>query len=95
MAQVESEDRKNKHESPDNGEGDSGKLKILDRQVVRKQGCFSGVIDYIEGCHPELGKLNGYKKGAHGWQGDETVWEHGVITPSKTFIVEDPKITRL
>jgi hypothetical protein len=56
-------------------------VEVLHREIIHQQGSFCRVIDYIEGHHPKLGILNGYKTRGHGWSAEETICEHDVVTP--------------
>lgn len=58
------------------------KLQILDERIIEEQGSFKRVRWFIQGHHPELGRLH------FGWSGKETIIEKDVITPIKKFEVK-------
>lgn len=64
-----------------NGYSLNGHLEVLDTFIVCQQGGFRCVLEYVRGWYPELGRLH------VGYQGQETIIEKDILTPTRTFNV--------
>lgn len=58
---------------------------ILSEEVLSQSGSFKRVRRFLQGHHPERGKLT------EGWSGPETIEETDLISPAAVVYVYDPK----